>query len=83
MMMAAVANLLPPTVGDQIEVSTHDPELRGWVEWHGFTVVSADALAYRMRRNALLGMRYLDSSLTVISEPRCPSNADKFIRVVS
>ena len=80
--MGSKAHLLPMKVGEQIDLSSHDPHLRRWVEWHGFTMVSGSCSTYRMQRIAPVGMRYLDRSLSVIPEPWCPINADRFIQGV-
>jgi hypothetical protein len=80
--MTSEAHGLPTTIGAEIDVSTHDAALRRWVEWHGFTMVGCSGLNYRMRRNAPVGMRYLDGLLSVICEPLRPINAERFIQTV-
>jgi hypothetical protein len=81
--MASLSRLLPSTVGAEVDLLSHDPDLRRYVEWNGFVMVTGDHSTYRMRRNAPVGARFLDKSASVIPEPFCPNGAERFIGAAS
>jgi hypothetical protein len=79
--MTMLSDTLPVTIGTEIVLSTSDPQIWTWLEWHGFDMFESKGSEHKFRRCRPLKSKFFDSLFMPVAEPHCPPNAAKFIKV--